>query len=138
MRVVADTNTVISGILWQGNPRRVLDAARDALIELYTSRVLLEELEDALSREKFASRLSLANLTAKYVVRNFSSVAVVIEPAPIKAVILRDPDDDAVLACALSASCDVIVSGDNDLLDLKEHLGIRILTATQILAELML
>ena len=137
MRVVADTNTVISGILWQGNPRRVLDAARDDLIELYTSRVLLEELK-ALSREKFASRLSLANLTAKYVVRNFSSVAVVIEPAPIKAVILRDPDDDTVLACALSASCDVIVFGDNDLLDLKEHLGIRILTATQILAELML
>jgi putative PIN family toxin of toxin-antitoxin system len=54
MRVVADTNVVVSGLLWRGNPRRVLDAARDGIIELFTSIVLLEELEDVLSRERFA------------------------------------------------------------------------------------
>ena len=51
-RTVPDTNIVISGLLWRGNPRRVLDAARDGIIELYTSPVLLEELEDVLSRKK--------------------------------------------------------------------------------------
>lgn len=56
-RIVPDTNIVISGVLWRGNPRRVLDAARDKIIELFTSPVLLEELEDVLIREKFARRL---------------------------------------------------------------------------------
>jgi putative PIN family toxin of toxin-antitoxin system len=50
MRVVADTNIAVSGLLWRGNPRRVLDAARDSIIELFTSTNLLEELEDVLGR----------------------------------------------------------------------------------------
>ena len=45
MRVVADTNIVVSGLLWRGSPRRVLDAARDSVIELFTSAELLAELE---------------------------------------------------------------------------------------------
>ncbi|MGB9179188.1 MAG: putative toxin-antitoxin system toxin component, PIN family [Pyrinomonadaceae bacterium] len=62
MRVVADTNIVVSGLLWRGNPRRVMDAARDGIIELFTSVPLLEELEDVLSREKFAARLRAADV----------------------------------------------------------------------------
>lgn len=52
-RIVPDTSIVVPGLLWRGNPRRILDAARDGIIELYSSPVLLEELEDVLSREKF-------------------------------------------------------------------------------------
>jgi len=51
MRIVADTNIVVSALLWRGNPRRLLDAARDGIIELFTSAVLLEELEEVLSRD---------------------------------------------------------------------------------------
>jgi putative PIN family toxin of toxin-antitoxin system len=65
MRVVSDTNIVVSGFLWRGLPRRILDAARDGIIELYTSPVLLEGLEDVLSREKFASRLAAAQVTVQ-------------------------------------------------------------------------
>ncbi len=64
-RAVPDTNIVVSGFLWRGNPRRILDAARDGIIELFTSRELLEELEDVLSREKFAARLAAANVTVQ-------------------------------------------------------------------------
>ena len=64
-RIVPDTNIVVSGLLWRGNPRRILDAARDGIIELYTSLVLLEELEDVLSRDKFARRLAAANVTVQ-------------------------------------------------------------------------
>ena len=63
MRAVADTNTVISGLLWQGTPRQILDAALYNTIELFTSVALLAEMEEVLHREKFARRLSLANLT---------------------------------------------------------------------------
>lgn len=116
-QIVPDTNIVISGLLWRGNPRRILDAARDGIIELYTSHVLLDELEDVLSREKFALRLAAANVTAQDLISGFSALATVIEAAPIAPVILLDPDDDAVLACALAAEAEVIVSGDSHLLD---------------------
>ena len=64
-RIVPDTNIVVSGLLWRGNPRRILDVARDGIIELFTSPTLLEELEDVLSREKFARRLAAANVTVQ-------------------------------------------------------------------------
>ncbi len=137
-RIVPDTNIVVSGLLWRGNPRRILDTARDGIIELYTSPVLLEELEDVLSREKFSRRLAAANVTVQDLVSGYSALATVIEAKPIEPVILVDPDDDAVLACALAADAGIIVSGDSDLLDLKEHKEIRILTATEFLAELSL
>ncbi len=120
-RTVPDTNTIVSGLLWRGNPRRILDAARDGIIELYTSPGLVEELKDVLSREKFTARLVAANVTVQELVSGFSALATVIEAEPIEPVILVDPDDDSVLACALAADADVIVSGDSDLLDLKEH-----------------
>ena len=137
-RIVPDTNIVVSGLLWRGSPRRILDAARDGIIELYTSPVLLEELEDVLSREKFIARLAAANVAVQDLVSGYSALAKVIEAEPIEPVVLVDSDDDAVLACALSADAEVIVSGDSDLLDLKQHKEIRILTATEFLAELAL
>jgi uncharacterized protein len=138
MRIVPDTNVVISGLLWRGNPRRVLDAARDGIIELFTSPVLLEELKDVLSREKFAKRLEAAGVTVQVLAEGFSALATVIDAAPIEPVIIRDPDDDAVLACAIAAEAEIIASGDDDLLSLKEHQSIRILTATELLTELFL
>lgn len=137
-RAVADTNIVVSGLLWRGQPRRILDAARDGIIELYTSAVLLEELADVLRREKFAARLAAANVTVQDLVTGYSALATVIEAEPIEPVILVDPDDDAVLACALAADAEIIVSGDSDLLNLKEHEGTSILTATEFLTELVL
>jgi putative PIN family toxin of toxin-antitoxin system len=138
MRVVADTNVVVSGLLWRGNPRRVLDAARDGIIELVTSPILLEELADVLNREKFAVRLAAANVTVEELVSGYAALARVIEAEAIEPVIIADPDDDAVLACALTAQCEVITSGDSHLLDLKEHQEVRILTAAELLAELSL
>ena len=57
MRVVADTNTVVSPFLWGGPPKAVLDTAREGRITLHTTPALLAELEDVISRAKFAARL---------------------------------------------------------------------------------
>jgi hypothetical protein len=138
MRVVADTNIIVSGLLWRGNPRRVLDAARDGIIELFTSAVLLDELEAVLSREKFSQRLAKANVTAHELVMGYAVLATLIEVETVEPVILADPDDDAVLACALAGECNVITSGDSHLLDLKEYRSIRILTAAEMLGDLFL
>lgn len=97
MRVVADTNIVVSGLMWRGNPRRILDTARAGDIKLFTTATLLAELEDVLNREKFAGRLSSAGVTPHDLVLGYAALATVIEPAEIEPVILADPDDDAVM-----------------------------------------
>jgi len=132
MRVVADTNIVVSGLLWKGNPRRVLDAARDGTIDLFTSAVLLTELEDVLNRKKFAQRLTSAGVSPHDFVLGYAALASVIQPANIEPVILADPDDDAVLACAVNAQAEVIVSGDSHLLGLGQYQDMPILTAAEL------
>jgi uncharacterized protein len=137
MRVVADTNTIVSGLLWQGSPRKVLEAARKGKFELFTSVALLTELEGVLERDKFTKRLAIADLTARELVLGYAALATPITPLAIPTVILDDPDDDAVLACALAATADVIVSGDGHLLSLKTYQGIDILTAPKLLARIL-
>jgi putative PIN family toxin of toxin-antitoxin system len=136
MRVVADTNTVVSGLLWHGAPRQVLDAAQAGAIDLFTSAILLAELEEVLGRGKFSQRLALADGSPHELVIGHAALALVIEPAVIPPVIAADPDDDAVLACAIAASAEAIVSGDSDLLSLQEYEGISILGASDLLHRL--
>lgn len=138
MRVTADTNTIVSGSLWHGNPRRILEAAHSGAIELFTSRKLIAELEEVLGRGKFAAILSKAEISPKEIVRNYRLVANVIAAEPVDPIVIRDPDDDEVIACAIASRSEVIVSGDNDLLDLKQYKNIRILTATELMSELNL
>jgi uncharacterized protein len=136
VRVVADTNTVVSGLLWHGNPRRVIEAARAGTLQLFTSAALLAEIEEVLQRPKFARRLSLAGTASHTLVMGYAALAWLIESAAIEPVIIADPDDDVVLACAVAARAEAIVSGDKHLLDLKQYEGMPILTAAQLLAQM--
>jgi predicted nucleic acid-binding protein len=77
-----------------------------------------------------------AGVTAAELAVGYAALASVVSPAAIKPVIADDPDDDSVLACAVAAQAEVIVSGDPHLPQLKEYQGIRIVTAPQLLAEL--
>jgi putative PIN family toxin of toxin-antitoxin system len=99
MRVVADTNIVIAGLLWQVPPRQIFQAAHGGSLAQFTSAALLAELEDVLKRPQFAKRLHLAGVQAKELVRDYAALAQVVPPADIGPAIADDPDDDAVLAC---------------------------------------
>jgi len=131
MRIVADTNTVVSGLLWQGMPRRLIDRARQQAFMLCTSPILIAELANVLGRRKFERRQHDAGLTAEALVQDYARLAEVVESAPLPQPVSRDPDDDQVLACAIAAHANLIVSGDDDLLSLGSHQGILILTAGQ-------
>jgi putative PIN family toxin of toxin-antitoxin system len=114
----------------------VLEAARAGTLQLYTTAALLAEIEEVLQRAKFAQRLSLAGVASHTLVMGYAALAWLIEPAVIEPVIIADPDDDVVLACAIAARAEAIVSGDNHLLDLKQYEGIPIFTAVQLLARI--
>lgn len=128
MRVVLDTNTLVSALLSpNGPPRRLLDGARAQVFELCSSPVLMAELLDVVSREKFATRLAQAGLTPMGIVREIRHLSAMAAPTSVPRVIAKDADDDHVLACALASNADLIVSGDKHLHSLgDEYQGIRI------------
>ena len=103
MRIVVDTNTAISGLLWPGPPRRIIDLIRARTHTLCLSLALIAELAEVIARPKFAQRLSDAGLSASALVQDYSRFAEIVEPAPLSQPVSRDPDDDVVLATALAA-----------------------------------
>ena len=131
MRLVLDTNIVVSGLLWNGVPAQLVDAARADEIEIFTSRILLAELTRILCRTKFDKVIAAGGLPLDELVLSYAGLATLVAPDPIPATVLNDPDDDHVLACALVAKADLIVSGDRDLLTLKSFREIPIVTAAE-------
>lgn len=136
MRIVADTNVIVSAFLWGGVPRQLLDAAEQKHAELFTSRELIAELEDVLSRTKFAEQLGKTRYTPAFLIARYTQLATIIVPAEVQATELRDPDDGPLLACALAAQAELIVSGDHDVLELKQYRGLSIVTPAEALTRL--
>lgn len=126
-----DTNVVASGLLWAGGPpAQLIEAAETGAIELVTSKPLLAELARILARRKFARAVAASTLSVDALVLGYAELTTIVEPAEI-APTSTDPDDDAVLACALAAQADLVVSGDPDLLNLKRFHDIAIMTPRQ-------
>ena len=137
MRVVVDTNVIVSAFLWGGTPRRLLDAIQARQLELFTSRALIAELEDALSRDKFAARLGQTRFTSAFLLARFTQLATLITPTQVAAPALRDPKDLHVLACAMAARANAIASGDADLLVLGSYQAIPILSPADCLGRII-
>lgn len=132
MRVVIDTNTVISGFLWGSYPRQIIDLVRTQEITVYTSSFLLQELSEVLSRPKFYQRIqTVIEETPESLVNNYRNLVKIVEIYQVEKIVINDPDDDQVLACAISANADYIISGDRDLLTLKLYQNIPIVTARE-------
>ena len=130
MRVVLDTNVIVSGLNFPGNERLVLELALRGRFDLYVSTFILEEAAGVLVR-KFdwdAERSSQA-------LRALGNAATVIYPRRLPEVIEGGHADNRILECAVEASADCLVTGDRrHLLPLEEHQGTRILNAHRFLS----
>lgn len=124
MKVVFDTNVLVSALLWRGTPYHCLLAVRAGLAELILSPPIMEEFRRVLC-EKFAMTQAEAEENIA-VVREFSMLIDI--PGTLR-VVMEDPDDDKFVETALVAGAPWLVSGDKHLLRLGEYRGIKVISA---------
>jgi len=129
VKVVCDTNVLIAGLVAEGLCRDIVKR-RLPTLELFSSPALLDELANKL-REKFGLEPDDLPILAAY-----RRKVVMVRPTVLPKPVCRDPDDDQVMATASAARADVILTGDNDLLALKAHRGIRIVSPRQFVTRL--
>jgi putative PIN family toxin of toxin-antitoxin system len=133
LRLVLDTNIVVAGLLWNGPPRRLLEAAIAGEVELYSSAVLLDELAHTLGYAKFAGRLESFGTSIAALVAQYTALVSLVAPASVPRVVANDADDDHVIAAAVAARAALIVTGDRKhLLPIGSHQGIAIVTAREV------
>jgi len=130
LHLVLDTNAALSGLLWSGTPKRLIVAARAAEVAFFSSVPLLAELSGVIQREKFRPLLTARGIETEALFNGYAALCRIVEPVRIQRTSV-DPDDDAVLATALAAHADLIVSGDTHLLNLKTFHRIPIVTAAE-------
>ncbi|MFO8073653.1 MAG: putative toxin-antitoxin system toxin component, PIN family [Polyangia bacterium] len=127
MRVVLDTNVIVSAVVFGGKPRAVLGRCIRGQDLLVTCSALVAEIEAVLARPRFG----FFEREARMITSELLQIADRAEPGLVPAVIAEDPDDDVVLACAVKGRADVIVSGDHHLKALGSYQGIPIHGATE-------
>lgn len=136
MKVVIDVNVWVSGLLWGGVPGQVIRSAYDQTITSYASAELLRELETTLRRPKFQARLAQRSQTVENLLAIATTLSQSVDIADIEIPDLRDPADAKILATAIAANAEALISGDQDLLVLNSVQAIPILTPAQLLSIL--
>jgi putative PIN family toxin of toxin-antitoxin system len=127
MRIVADTNTVVSGLGWRGAPARIIDMVTAGKLTLITSPPLLDELARVLRYPKLAKIFPDPEGT----VRLIDTIADTLHPIMQLAVVTDEPDN-RVLEAAVTGQVDRIITGDSGLLALKSFENIPIITAGEL------
>ncbi len=113
MRVVFDTNVFVSALVGGGPPWELLERwTRSDAFELIVSPMLLEELSDVLRRDKFRRWFTLED--AEILISRLRSEATEVKDPDTAEPVTADPDDDYLVALAIAAEADGIVSGDSD------------------------
>ena len=133
MKVVVDTNVVISGVFFGGMPSRVLEAWRDGEFDLVVSPEVLEEYRRV--GEELTARfpgVSLAPFLALLVMN-----AEIVEAPGLSDQVSRDRDDDKFIACALAANCQTIISGDKDLLEVTGYQDLKVVAPREFLESVL-
>ena len=127
IRVVLDTNVLISALLFKGELSGIVGLWQKGKIIPVISKETFDELRTVLEYSKFSlSRAEIKSLIEHDILPFFEVVNV---SKHVKGT-CRDPEDDKFISCAISASVDWIVTGDKDLSDLKKYQSIRIIHAS--------
>lgn len=134
VRVVLDTNVVVSGIIKpDGAPGRVLELLISGVFELAQSPALVDDLRETLRKPRLRKFLRMSPAEADARIHQLAVLADTVDAGPVGEALLRDPDDAIVLGVAVEAHADCIVTGDEDVLVFGAFEGIPIVTPRQFL-----
>jgi len=128
LRVVLDTNVLVSGLIMLGKPRELLSIISRRETTLVLSKEILNEFSKVMRRNKFAEYAKEEQV--ERFIEDIESIAELTElKSHIK--VVKDPKDNIVISTAIDGEADIIVSGDHHLLSLKEFRGIKILSVDE-------
>jgi len=130
-KATLDTNILISALGWTGNPKQVFDKVVNGEVELFISNEQFDELSEAIEYPKFQFTQQQKD-RFKSLILELSNF---VKPLERIDAVKKDPDDNMVLEAAVAGNVEYIVSGDPDLLELKEFRGIKIRTPRKFLEE---
>lgn len=124
MKIIIDTNVLISGIFFTGPPYQILQSWRDGRFKLILSKAIFDEYR------RVAERLSLQfkSIDIHDILDLIAINAEFFQPIEFSRKICADPDDEKFISCALSSNSKIIVTGDKHLLKLTGYKGIEIIT----------
>ena len=129
IHVVLDTNIYLSGFIFGGKSRKVLEYAIESKIRVHISNEILNEIATVLKRPKFG----LNERQVRFVLNEIELLSETCEPSESISNVCRDVKDHIILECAVESKADYIVSGDDDLLSLKKYKEIKILNCNELL-----
>jgi putative PIN family toxin of toxin-antitoxin system len=121
VRVVADSNVLVSAFYGTGKPREVLDLIQRGTIELYLSPFILEEVSRVLGYKFRWEEAAITNVLSSLSCR-------VIDPGPAHLAVLSDEPDNRILECAVAARAHYLITGDKRVLQLRRYRRTRIVT----------
>lgn len=133
LKLVLDTTTIVSAFFWEGNEAELFRRIEIGKANLYISSEILKEIEEVIKRPKFSAVMKEAQLTPDQIMQKIVSLSYLVLTAKTDVNVCRDKKDNKFLECAETAQADYIVSGDEDLLSLKEYKRIPIVRTVNIL-----
>jgi len=123
-KIVLDTNVFISGVLFNGNCRIILNEVIEGKLKLFISEKILIEVADVLSRKKFDFPPEII----RHIITEIEQISEFVSPKIEHKIISKDPDDNMIIDCAVESTADYIISGDNHLLEIKSYKNIKIIS----------
>lgn len=132
LRVVLDTNVIVSAVISEGKPRELLNKGIENRFRIVASEFILKELGTVLRRPTFETSEEEIN---DVIIALMQSVDVTTVTSNFRAV-KEDPADDMILNTAYDGGADIIVTGDKHLLSLKRFRKARILSVSETLKQL--
>ena len=126
MRIIIDTNIVISGLFFKGLPKKLLSELDELKFEICINEEIFDEYTKKINQKILKPKYRLDKALREKFFSNLQSFESV---SDLK--VCRDPDDDKFINCAIDAKAIYIVSGDNDLLTIKNFAGVEIVTARE-------